>query len=186
MELVETISKKRKQLNISQRELASRCKIPQSTIGRMEAGLVMPNLQTLEKITNELGLKISLSPQTISSNRWEGLEMLCFWDKELVAFLTVKDNKVKIQRFTDHPVKQIFRVDEMDIFKLSTILETRCWQRDCRNIDNYLKKLSVPFYDPLEIVKKTHGVSYNDFLWFKFNGENLTWEDVAPRRARNV
>lgn len=185
MELVEEISKKRKQLKISQRELASRCKIPQSTIGRMESGAVMPNLQTLEKIASELGLKISLKPQT-ASNRWEGLEILCFWNEELVAFLTVKDNKVKIQRFSDHPVKQIFHADEMDIFKLSTILETRCWQRDCRNIDNYLKKLDIPFYDPLAIVKKTHGVSYNDFLWFKFNGESLTWKDVSPRRARDV
>ena len=112
--------------------------------------------------------------------------MLCFWNDELVSFVTVKGNRAKIQKFTDHPVKQIFRDDEIDVFKLSTILETRCWQRDCRNIDNYLKKLDIQYYDPLAIVKKTHGVSYNDFLWFRFNGENLTWKDVAPRRMRNV
>ena len=186
MQIAMEISKKRKQLKISQRELANRCNIPQSTIGRIEAGIVTPGLQTLQKLAKELGMEISLMPRSQTSNRWEGLEILCFWEDSLVAFVTVKNNQATIQRFTEHPVKQIFIEDKMDVFKLSTILETRCWQRDCRNIDNYLKKLGIEYYDPLAIVKKTHGVSYNDFLWFRFNGESLTWKDVAPRRLRNV
>lgn len=186
MEIFAEILQKRKRLKISQRELANRCKIPQSTIGRIEAGLVTPNLQTLQKLANELGMEISLTPKNDSANRWDGLEILCFWADELVAYVKINQNKVKVQRLTDHPVKQIFHTDEMDVFYFSTVLETRCWQRDCRNIDNYLKKLDIPYYDPLAIVKKTHGVSYNDFLWFKFNGERLTWKDVAPRRFRNV
>lgn len=133
-----------------------------------------------------MNMEVSLIPKNTSANRWEGLEFLCFWDDEPVAFVKANHNKAKVQRFTFHPVKQIFYDDEMDVFKLSTILETRCWQRDCRNIDNYLKKLDIPYYDPLAIVKKTHGVSYNDFLWFRFNGENLTWKDVAPRKFRKV
>ena len=31
------------------------------------------------------------------------------------------------------------------------------------------------------IVRKTHGVSYNDYLWFRFPGENLRAEDVLVR-----
>ncbi|MCM1545838.1 MAG: helix-turn-helix transcriptional regulator [Clostridiales bacterium] len=185
MQLSTEISQKRKKLKISQRELAQRCGLPQSTVGRIEAGIVTPSLPTLQKLANELGMKLSLTPKN-GADRWDGLEMLCFWNDELVSYVTVKNNKVKVQRFTEHPVKQIFRDDEIDVFKLSTILETRCWQRDCRNIDNYLKKLGIPYYDPLAIVKKTHGVSYNDFLWFRFNGESLTWKDVAPKRLRNV
>lgn len=186
MQLAKEISQKRKKMKISQRELAVRCGLPQSTVGRIEAGIVTPSLPTLQKLANELGTEISLIPKTHTTDRWEGLEMLCFWKDELVSYVTVKNNKARIQRFTDHPVKQIFCDEEIDVFRLSTILETRCWQRDCRNIDNYLKKLDIPYYDPLAIVKKTHGVSYNDFLWFRFNGENLTWKDVAPRRLRNV
>lgn len=184
MQLTKEIAEKRKRLKISQRELAERCGLPQSTVGRIEAGIVTPSLPVLQKIVSVLGMQIALQNQ--SADKWEGLEILCFWDDELVAYLTVKNNKAKIQRFTEHPVKQIFRDDEMDVFKLATILETRCWQRDCRNIDNYLKKLEIPYYDPLAIVRKTHGVSYNDFLWFRFNGENLRWKDVAPKRLRNV
>lgn len=186
MQLANAISQKRKSLRISQRDLAKKCNIPQSTVGRIEAGIVTPSLPTLQKLAKELGMEVNLTPQSRYPNRWEGLEMLCFWNDELVAFLTVKNNRAKVQRFTDHPVKQIFRDDEIDVFRLANILETRCWQRDCRNIDNYLKKLGIPYYDPLAIVKKTHGVSYNDFLWFRFNGESLTWKDVAPKRLRSV
>ena len=50
----------------------------------------------------------------------------------------------------------------------------------------HLKKLGLAYYDPLGIVKKTHGVSYNDFLWIQFSGEHLMWKDVAPKRFRNV
>jgi len=186
MQLANAISQKRKSLKISQRALAERCKIPQSTVGRIEAGIVTPSLQTLQKLAKELDMEITLTPKKLSPDRWEGLEILCFWNDELVALVNVKNNRAKVQRFTEHPVKQIFRDDELDVFKLSSILETRCWLRDCRNIDNYLKKLDIQYYDPLAIVRKTHGVSYNDFLWFRFNGESLTWKDVAPKRFRNV
>ena len=77
MQFVKEISQKRKQLKISQRELAERCGLPQSTVGRIEAGIVKPSLVTLEKIAAELGLQISLMPQSVS-DRWDGLEILCF------------------------------------------------------------------------------------------------------------
>ena len=70
MQFAKEISQKRKQLKISQRELAERCGLPQSTVGRIEAGIVTPSLPTLEKIANELGLQIGLSPQS-QSDRWE-------------------------------------------------------------------------------------------------------------------
>lgn len=89
-------------------------------------------------------------------------------------------NEVTIKRFTLHPVKQIFSLDKMDIFGLSEVFRRRCWEEDRDGLDNILNKLGLTHYDPLEIVKKTHGVSYNDFLWFQFEGERLFWKDVAP------
>jgi DNA-binding XRE family transcriptional regulator len=185
--LITELIERRRKLKISQQTLAEKCAIPQSTIGRIEAGIVTPNLQTVQKMADVLGmdLKVVLKMQP-QIDRWEGCEMLCFWKDEAVAYISIHDKKVRVQRFVNHPVKQIFSHDEMDIFRFSCILETRCWQRECKNIENYLKKLDLVYYDPLAIIKKTHGVSYNDFLWFKFNGENLQWRDVAPRRFRNV
>ena len=47
------------------------------------------------------------------------------------------------------------------------------------NLSGILKVLSE--YNPYEIVKHTHGVSYNDFIWFRFLGEKLTSKDVLVR-----
>lgn len=50
----------RKKKGLSQAELAERAGLPQSTIGRIEARLVSPNLETLNKILPVLGLRLHL------------------------------------------------------------------------------------------------------------------------------
>lgn len=35
--------------------------------------------------------------------------------------------------------------------------------------------------NPWEWVRISHGVMFDDFLWIRFPGENLTWEDVKIR-----
>ena len=50
----------RKKKGLSQAELAVRAGLPQSTIGRIEARLVSPNLETLNKILSVLGLRLRL------------------------------------------------------------------------------------------------------------------------------
>ncbi len=61
--IAEEFTKARKAMGISQRELAQRCGLPQSTVGRIEAGLVVPNLLTLAKIAEVLQLEISVQPK---------------------------------------------------------------------------------------------------------------------------
>lgn len=61
--IAEEFTKARKAMGISQRELAQRCGLPQSTVGRIEAGLVVPNLLTLAKIAEVLQLEISVRPK---------------------------------------------------------------------------------------------------------------------------
>jgi len=53
--------KQRHELELSQRELAELCGIPQSSIARIESGLTSPNLSTLLKIFNKLGLRFSVT-----------------------------------------------------------------------------------------------------------------------------
>lgn len=60
--IVGTMIKQRHELDISQRELAELCGIPQSSIARIESGKTSPNLSTLLKIFNKLGLKFSIAP----------------------------------------------------------------------------------------------------------------------------
>ncbi|MFC0297795.1 helix-turn-helix domain-containing protein [Geobacillus jurassicus] len=50
------IKERRKQLNMSQQELADRIGVPKSTIGRIEAGLASPRVETLFKISQALNI----------------------------------------------------------------------------------------------------------------------------------
>ncbi len=59
-DLVAELVAARKKRGLSQAELAVRAGLPQSTIGRIEARLVSPNLETLNKILPVLGLRLHL------------------------------------------------------------------------------------------------------------------------------
>lgn len=59
--IIGTIIEKRSDLGISQRELASMCSIPQSSVARIESFQTMPNVATLLKIMQPLGLKLCVS-----------------------------------------------------------------------------------------------------------------------------
>ena len=59
--IVGAVTARRKALGLSQRELASICGIPQSSVARIESYKTTPNLDTLLKIMQPLGLKLTVS-----------------------------------------------------------------------------------------------------------------------------
>ncbi|MGL0865290.1 helix-turn-helix domain-containing protein [Faecalibacterium duncaniae] len=59
--IVKAMVEQRNALGLSQRELAARCGIPQSSVARIESFKTMPNLDTLLKIFQQLGLKLTVS-----------------------------------------------------------------------------------------------------------------------------
>ena len=60
--IVGAIIEQRNALGISQRELASICGVPQSSVARIESFKTIPHLDTLLKIMRPLGLKLSVTP----------------------------------------------------------------------------------------------------------------------------
>ncbi len=58
--IISAIIKKRNELGYTQRELAIICGLPQSSIARIEACIVKPNVETLIKIMKPLGLSLSV------------------------------------------------------------------------------------------------------------------------------
>lgn len=60
-EIVRALIEQRNNLGISQRELASLCGLPQSSVARIESYATMPKLDTLIKIMQPLGLKLSVA-----------------------------------------------------------------------------------------------------------------------------
>ena len=60
--IVGAMIEQRHSLELSQRELAELCGIPHSSVARIESGKTTPNLSTLLKIFNQLGLSFSVQP----------------------------------------------------------------------------------------------------------------------------
>ena len=145
-------------------------------------------MDTLIKLSNALNLNLQLVEKKSSIpevQRWDGLKFSAYWKDELIAKVIVRGTNVDITRFVLHPIKQIFYSDKMNLYQLSCVLEDRCWDRERADINDILKAFGLKYYDPLEIVKKTHGVSYNDFLWFQFAGEKLRYADMMSGRVIN-
>ena len=59
--LVSSIIRRRQELGISQRDLAKRCGIPQSSIARIETLKTTPKLNTLVKLMQALNLKLQVA-----------------------------------------------------------------------------------------------------------------------------
>ena len=58
--LISVMIKQRKRLGLSQRELASMCNMPQSTVARIESHKITPNLDTFLRLLKILGLQLSV------------------------------------------------------------------------------------------------------------------------------
>lgn len=71
--------------------------------------------------------------------------------------------------------------DKVTVSEVLDYFETRCFPRTRHHVDLLLKGLGLTDYIPTEIVKKTHGTMYEDFTWFRFAGEELSFKDVHPR-----
>ncbi len=66
-QIVGAMIEQRHQLNLSQRELAEMCGLPQSSVARIESGKTTPNLTTLLIIFRELGLNLVAEPVTAAA-----------------------------------------------------------------------------------------------------------------------
>ena len=60
--LMATIIRRRQELGWSQRELAKRCGMQQSSIARMETGVNFPRVDTLARVLRELGMTLVVQP----------------------------------------------------------------------------------------------------------------------------
>lgn len=59
--IVSSIIKRRQEMGISQRALAERCGIPQSSVARIETFKTTPKLDTLIKLMQALDLKLQVA-----------------------------------------------------------------------------------------------------------------------------
>ena len=142
----------------------------------------MKNKKELEKVKKPLETFVkSLEREREKESLLKDYTFEVYWKDEITARVYVKGGRVTVSRYVEHPLKQLFADKNMTRYQLNKILELRCWDRNRADIDEILRHLGLKYYNPYEIVRKTHGVSYNDYIWFRFPGEKLTSKDVLVR-----
>ena len=143
---------------------------------------VSQEIRELEENIESLAKMLACCKKTERKERiMDDFTFEVYWKDEITARVYVRKQNVTVSRFSENPGKQLFAERKMTRYQLGKILEMRCWQKERADIHEILDHLGLKEYNPYEIVRKTHGVSYNDFIWFRFPGEKLTSKDVLVR-----
>jgi hypothetical protein len=101
---------------------------------------------------------------------------------ELIAKISIKDDKLEyVKTYTDDMIKQPFIKKPVTLSYVLSFLEKRSIPRNRYDIQGILQRMGLDHYDTLAILRITHGVDYDDFFWIKFEGENISWNDVRVR-----
>lgn len=86
--------------------------------------------------------------------------------------------EVKVVDYTDFIYHTVFGKRPHTIEELNDFFESRCFPEGRADRKDLLTGLGLSQYNPLDIVRKTHGVQYSDWSWIRFEGEALKWDDV--------
>lgn len=100
------------------------------------------------------------------------------YKNELVTEVTVCENKVSITKHNNNVAIQPFYGGDITTKRVEDFLKSRCFNPARPDREKLLASLGLENYNPLSIIKKTHGHMFHDCLWIKFPGEDLTWEVV--------
>lgn len=109
-------------------------------------------------------------------------DFLLMWKDEVVGNVTIGEKEIHINRYSTNPVKQIFYKETITRYEFGEILRHRCWDENRPDLDVLLGMIGLNEFNPYEICKKTHGLMVQDFTWFKFEGETLTFDTVRRRK----
>lgn len=95
-----------------------------------------------------------------------------FWGDELVSRVwIVEKGHYKVDRISKSPIKQMFARENITEAELCNVLKDRCWEEDRPDYPRILEVYGLTEFNPIELVKKTHGKSCNDPLYLKFADE---------------
>lgn len=112
------------------------------------------------------------------------LKFTVMWKNEKCADVIIdKDRNVSVKKYKDDKdvTKMPFGGSNTDIHRIADFFESRWYERARPDFD-YLLTVIDSIDNIYEIVKKTHGVMFEDYIWVKFEGEDdLKWEDVRIR-----
>lgn len=78
------------------------------------------------------------------------------------------NRKVKIRNYTDNVLERAFGIKTEPTFEdYEEFLKSRCFPETRDMLKLELKKLDIPFYDPIMIIEKTEGRMADDKFWIR-------------------
>lgn len=110
-------------------------------------------------------------------------EFKVYYKDELTAsvVLDYENNTVDYERYTHINTHVPYAFDDPTVEQMEAFIKSRCMDYKREQLQEYLSDLEIDVYDEFEIVKKTHGVMWEDLIWLKFPDEELAWKDVRIR-----
>jgi hypothetical protein len=92
-------------------------------------------------------------------------------------------NYIYFENYVDRPVMLPFGIKkEVTLNDLKDFFQSRCFPKERPSCKQMLRALGVPFYEPELIVRKTHGLQYEDYLWLRFDDEVINYDDIKIRK----
>ena len=67
---------------------------------------------------------------------------------------------------------------------LLSYLEDRLPPETRTGLQWYLLAAGIPYYDPEQIIKYSHGYNVSDMEWIQLEGENYTFKEIEERAVR--
>lgn len=165
----EDIKRVRDLLGMTQREFAVFANCAVRTVENWESkeGAITGPIVTLVDILlrhPELASKLE-----VPDNRLR-LRLLYMYENTLCTVIDVNEASrvVEIRNYVDKPLFRAFGVNTEPTFEdYEDFIESRCFPRQRDKMKLELKRLGIPFYDPIMIIEKTEGRMAEDHFWIK-------------------
>lgn len=165
----EDIKRLRKLLNMTQREFAAFANCAVRTVENWESkdGAITGPIVTLVDILMrrpEIAQKLEVPDNKLKLRlRYMYENMLC-----TVIDVDEASRKVEIHNYVDKPMYRAFGVNTEPTFEdYEEFIESRCFPRQRDKMKLELKRLDLPFYDPIMIIEKTQGRMAEDHFWIE-------------------
>ena len=115
------------------------------------------------------------------------LDFYIYYKNELMGHVWLgNDLSVNHESYSNDPFKNPMIGTPKNVEGVLYFLERRCTSRHNAGIREILDILEISEYDPISIIRKTHGIMIHDFNWIRFADEPVyKWEEFECVKLYN-
>lgn len=104
-----------------------------------------------------------------------------FWKKDLICIIDVNfiSDTVDFENFSDKwPILPFGKKSKACIQDFYDFVEDRIMPKSRFNCKEVLDEIGMDTYDSIELLKYNHGMSVEDPIWIRFDGEEVDYDKV--------